>query len=53
MAQLTWKQFKDKVETALKEADKSEDTEVWYIDITYPNEHMTVRVEEGEITITD
>ena len=35
--QMTWKEFKNEVDRILKERDISEDTAVWYIDISWPD----------------
>jgi hypothetical protein len=34
---MTWKQFKDSVERQMEKQDVSEDTEIWYIDISSPD----------------
>jgi hypothetical protein len=36
MTNMTWKEFKDVVEEKLKSIHVKEDTEIWYIDITFP-----------------
>lgn len=36
MDQITWKEFKEIIDEQLKEKGISEDTEIWYIDISFP-----------------
>lgn len=35
---MTWKQFKEAVDRQLSENGISEDEEIWYIDISFPQE---------------
>lgn len=35
---MTWKQFKEEVDKQLAEKGISEDEEIWYIDISFPQE---------------
>ena len=37
MPDMTWKQFKDGVDKQMQEKGISEDTEIWYIDFSFPN----------------
>ena len=37
MTSMTWKEFKDAVDKELKENGIDENTEIWYIDISFPN----------------
>jgi len=37
MAKMTWKEFKDAIDKELKEKGIDESTEIWYIDISFPN----------------
>jgi len=34
---MTWKQFKDGVDKQMQEKGISEDTEIWYIDFSFPD----------------
>lgn len=37
MVGMTWKEFKNSVDKALQEKDIDENTEIWYIDISFPD----------------
>lgn len=44
---LTWRQFKELVDTQLKEMRQSEDIKIWYIDISFPDKDtITIKVDE-------
>ena len=48
MANMTWNQFKEHVDTLLKEQEISADEEVWYVDISFPKADK-VGVDDGGI----
>ena len=57
MNNLTWKEFKELVDEILKKDGKSEDAEIWYIDISFPTKYdfergsIDVHVNEQGLTI--
>ena len=44
MAQMTWKQFKEQVDKRMEEQGISEDVEIWYIDISAPEQDEDLNV---------
>lgn len=48
MPQMTWNQFKEHVDTLLKEKGISPDEEIWYIDTHYPSAEQ-IGAEDGGI----
>lgn len=45
---MTWNEFKNAVDADLEEKNISGDTEVWYIDVTFPEEN-DLRVVDNDI----
>jgi predicted nucleic acid-binding protein len=44
MADLTWKEFKEKIDKQLKEKNISEDTRIQYIDISFPRKDEDIEI---------
>lgn len=42
---MTWKEFKETVDNQMRAANITEDAEIWYIDISFPDE-VSVCVDE-------
>lgn len=43
MATMTWGEFKDFVDARMQEQGLSEDTYIWYIDISFPDNDVNCR----------
>lgn len=53
---MTWKDFKAAVDAKLLELDKTEDVEIWYIDVCYPTMDEIGKLsvnEDGDISLSD
>ena len=49
MAQMTWKEFKAAVDKAMQDAGIDENTEIWFIDISFPAQDA---FETGQMTMS-
>ena len=49
MAALTWGKFKKLVDDQLKKAGKTDDIEIWYIDISFPCDDHGMCIPEIDI----
>jgi hypothetical protein len=51
---MTWKELKEAIDKQLKERGISEDTEIWYIDISFPiKDNLKIYGEEMGISIAN
>jgi hypothetical protein len=50
---VTWKEFKEKIELAIKESNSDENVKIFYIDVHLPDKYMEARVTNDNELVVD